>query len=123
MPSPYWFVPRSTFLTLALAELLLTRHGPQIAEATLLNVTVDDDGTDSLSGAVISYAPEDQWKEGKTCTGCLAHPDPSLALDGTWHDSTFGGVSVNTTYNATFRFTGWLSGLFTLRLAVLPWLI
>ncbi|KAF8447258.1 hypothetical protein L210DRAFT_944256 [Boletus edulis BED1] len=74
------------------------------ALAALQNVTVDDG---VLTGAVVpQYLPGvSVWHIGNNCTGCFVKPDPSLAYNGTWHDSTF-----YPTYGYTpaieFTFTG-----------------
>lgn len=54
----------------------------------LVNVTVDDQFGDSLSGTIPTYTPASKWATGPQCTACSAQPDPSRAFNGTWHDST-----------------------------------
>ena len=74
---------RSLFFTSAL-----------IASAyALTNVTVDDENGDEFTGVKPIYTPSGSsgnWVQGAYCAGCFARPDPSKALDGTWHDSTHG---------------------------------
>lgn len=79
-----------------------------LALAALQNVTVDDSAS---TGAVVpAYLPSpSDWNQGNTCSGCLAKPDPALAYDGTWHDTTFSPSS--TVYQAfEFTFVGTLPG-------------
>ena len=71
--------------------------------AALQNVTVDDA---VLTGAVVpQYLPTTAlWNSviGNNCTTCIAKPDPSLAYDGTWHDTSyFPGDD----YTPAFEFT------------------
>ncbi|THH12833.1 hypothetical protein EW146_g7324 [Bondarzewia mesenterica] len=98
--------PPSLVLTLfALTSLIFSAP----VAAKLVNVTVDDSGTDSATGApVIQYSPSTSWKDGSTCTDCTARPDPTRAFNGTWHDSTYdpSNSSLNRTTSAYFPFTG-----------------
>ncbi|KAF8552923.1 hypothetical protein OG21DRAFT_1510912 [Imleria badia] len=57
------------------------------ALAALQNVTVDNA---VLTGAMVpQYLPSDSvWNIGNNCTACFVKPDPSLAYNGTWHDTT-----------------------------------
>ncbi|GJE89217.1 hypothetical protein PsYK624_053120 [Phanerochaete sordida] len=75
------------------------------ALGALINVTVDDQGSDSTTGTSIVY--EAQWAIGP-CSTCGAQPDPNNAIDGTWHDTTYNpSVPAQTLLrNATFEFTG-----------------
>jgi len=57
--------------------------------ALLVNTTIDDDGVDPNTGLGITYSPASLWERGQVCTTCNARPDPSVALLGTWHDSTY----------------------------------
>ncbi|KAF8447251.1 hypothetical protein L210DRAFT_2785803 [Boletus edulis BED1] len=69
------------------------------ALATLRNVTVDD-------AVVPQYLPTNSvWNIGGDCTTCLVKPDPTLAYNGTWHDSTFA-PSNGYTQAIEFTFTG-----------------
>ncbi|KAF7359115.1 hypothetical protein MSAN_01253000 [Mycena sanguinolenta] len=53
------------------------------------NRTIDDQFGDPVSGLVPSYSPSSFWKEGASCgSGCAVHPDPTLAFNHTWHDSS-----------------------------------
>lgn len=70
-----------------------------ITSAALVNVTVDDQGTDPRTGSAIVYTPEGTLSVGQQCAGCSTQPDLSQAYQGTWHDAT----SIET---ATFTFTG-----------------
>ena len=74
-----------------------------LAFAALQNMTVDDA---AVTGAVVpKYLPyPTYWNIGNTCNTCAVHPDPSLAYNGTWHDSTY---NVNNSLQAIhFTFTG-----------------
>ena len=74
-----------------------------LALAALQNITVDDA---AVTGAVVpNYLPNaTYWNIGNTCKLCNVHPDPSLAYNGTWHDSTY---NVNISLQAIdFTFTG-----------------
>ncbi|KAF8551996.1 hypothetical protein OG21DRAFT_1416887 [Imleria badia] len=74
------------------------------ALSALQNVTVDDA---VLNGAVVpQYLPSDSvWNIGNNCTGCFVKPDPSLAYNGTWHDTTYSS-SNGYTQAIEFTFTG-----------------
>ncbi|KAJ6500739.1 hypothetical protein C8R45DRAFT_79801 [Mycena sanguinolenta] len=53
------------------------------------NRTIDDQFGDSVSGLVPTYNPPSFWKVGASCgSGCAVHPDPTLAFNHTWHDSS-----------------------------------
>lgn len=89
--------------------LTLLRLSCALVSATLINVTVDDQGADSQTGLAISYTPaSNSWNLGQTCHECSTQPDPAQAFDGTWHDATYnsnvGGQTDPET--ATFEFTG-----------------
>ena len=77
------FKPLSFIFVIAIATAV---------EAVLTNITVDDNGSDPVTGIKPNYTgpSHNEWEEGATCA-CSARvkPDPSQALDGTWHDSTF----------------------------------
>lgn len=74
--------------------------------ATSVNVTVDDQGTDSTTGASISY--EGPWNLQPGCPDCSAMPDGKQAHDGTWHDAKYNvnNPTQIVSLNATFNFTG-----------------
>lgn len=74
------------------------------AHAALQNVTVDDAVvTGAVSLPILEYLPSpSNWNQGNICSVCLVKPDPSLAYNGTWHDSTF---SPNSTVFEAFEFT------------------
>lgn len=67
------------------------------------NVTVDDQLGDESTGRQVSYSGS--WSQGSTCDSCLLKPDPSKVLDGTWHDSTYGGQAPGP-YSFTILFDG-----------------
>ncbi|GJE89335.1 hypothetical protein PsYK624_054340 [Phanerochaete sordida] len=81
----------------------LDRH---TASGALVNVTVDDQGADSVTGKVIGY--EGLWKIQPGCVDCDAMPNPENAQQGTWHDAPFDVTEppVLVLSNATFSFTG-----------------
>lgn len=77
------------------------------AAAKLSNITIDDSGKDPATGALIQYLPNSTlWHAADDCRGCTAHPDPTLAFHGTWHDSTFDPSAGNTVTAAYIPFTG-----------------
>ncbi|KAJ7778747.1 hypothetical protein DFH07DRAFT_539291 [Mycena maculata] len=53
-----------------------------------LNRTIDDEFGDSVSGALPTYRPDSYWNVGTSCTICEVHPDPTLAFNHTWHDTS-----------------------------------
>ncbi|KAH9850678.1 hypothetical protein C2E23DRAFT_759957, partial [Lenzites betulinus] len=65
------------------------------ASAALVNVTIDDTFGDESNGIQVAYEPPSQWNVGQDCTGCTAHPNPQLAFNGTWHDSTYNDTRNN----------------------------
>ncbi|KAK7694205.1 hypothetical protein QCA50_001385 [Cerrena zonata] len=73
--------------------------------ANLVNVTVDDAGSDPYTGAQIVYSPSNAWSLGPACTVCTAHPDPKRAFNGTWHDGFFD-PNTNNVLTASFQFDG-----------------
>ncbi|KAJ3556234.1 hypothetical protein NM688_g2137 [Phlebia brevispora] len=90
---------------LAVASLALSLAFP--ARSALINVTVDDNSPDPTTGLSITYAPSGEWSFGPDCSSCTAKPDPTKALDGTWHDvSFFPSVDANVTQTATLVFNG-----------------
>ncbi|KAH0839358.1 hypothetical protein J3R83DRAFT_42, partial [Lanmaoa asiatica] len=74
------------------------------ALAALQNVTVDDA---VLTGPVIpQYLPSMYyWDIGNACNGCLISPDPSMAYNGTWHDSYYSPAA-GVAQKISFNFTG-----------------
>ncbi|KAI5117137.1 hypothetical protein M0805_008256 [Coniferiporia weirii] len=74
------------------------------------NVTVDDQNGDQKTGAMPTYSPVSVWNQGANCSHCKARPDPSLALDSTWHDTTanpgadFPTVEISFTGTAVYAF-------------------
>ena len=108
------------FLSLSASRLALI---PQ-ASATPANVTVDDTYGDLLTGNQIIYEPQGSWEPGQSCSTCTAHPNKSLAFNGTWHESAFDNVGLsdpNQLPNATFSFVGAsLIHAFALHICVRP---
>ncbi|ETW87655.1 hypothetical protein HETIRDRAFT_438056, partial [Heterobasidion irregulare TC 32-1] len=76
--------------------------------AKLFNITIDDSGKDPVTGALIQYLPNlTFWHPSEQpCSGCTAHPDPTQAFDGTWHDSSFDPAIGNTVTYVYVPFTG-----------------
>lgn len=76
------------------------------ASATLVNITVDDNSVDSVSGSRIIYSQG--WNYGPSCQSCEARPNPAETFMQSWHDTTFASSNPNLTtpQNATFKFTG-----------------
>jgi hypothetical protein len=68
-----------------IAALLLVRS----VIAVLVNVTIDDQYGDALTGLLPSYSPSGIWEQGANCSTCTARPNPSQASMGTWHDTTY----------------------------------
>lgn len=85
---------------------------PPFALAVLVNVTVDDDAPDPISGSKILYTQN--WNYGPNCSFCATRPDIQQVLMRTWHDATYvynisnpvPPLSTGTPQNATFEFTG-----------------
>lgn len=69
----------------------------------LQNITIDDEFGDITNGLKPTYAPEGQWTQGSTCTGCWAKLDPSFTYDGTWHDSTIHPGNISHTVTILFN--------------------
>ncbi|KAI1797505.1 hypothetical protein LXA43DRAFT_877148 [Ganoderma leucocontextum] len=93
------------FLSLSASHLAPV---PQ-ASAALINITVDDTFGDPFTGNQILYEPQGAWQLGQSCSTCTAHPDKSLAFNGTWHDSTFNDAGLpdaDQLPTATFSFVG-----------------
>lgn len=62
-----------------------------------MNITIDDELGDPLTGQKISYLPDGAWQQGNNCELCTAKPAPaSDAFDGTWHDATFNPTGTAT---------------------------
>ena len=74
----------------------------------LVNVTVDDSGSDPRTGYPFSYSPQADWNIGQDCPGCVAQPNPTQAFMGTWHDATYNGINGSwpELETATLAFTG-----------------
>ena len=105
----FWFFVRlpPAMATISLLRLLLSVFFLLFhpAMAVLVNVTVDDAGQDSYTGAQIIYSPANAWSLGPLCKDCTAHPDPGSTFNGTWHDGFFDPAT-NTVLNASFQFEG-----------------
>ncbi|KAF8988774.1 hypothetical protein BDQ17DRAFT_1373849 [Cyathus striatus] len=82
---------------------------PILTRAVLVNVTVDDSGTDPISGEWITYTAGG-WKPSP-CSTCVAQPDKAHMFNMTWHDGTYYPANSslgNATgpLNAMFMFNG-----------------
>ncbi|KAF5390135.1 hypothetical protein D9757_003782 [Collybiopsis confluens] len=113
--------------------LLLLLTLPILVLSTVETRYIDDQLGDLITGAQPIYSPVTSWTQGATCSGCGFHPDPKLAFNHTWHDTThhttdpvptvsfsFAGISVEvfcilpnptdpvltSTYNLTFTLDG-----------------
>jgi len=70
-----------------------------------VNVTIDDTHGDSVTGALPVYSPVNAWKDGTNCSECSVKPDPTLARQGSWRDTT--QVANDTTpHSVTLAFNG-----------------
>ncbi|KAM5539193.1 hypothetical protein V8D89_007066 [Ganoderma adspersum] len=75
-----------------------------------MNITVDDQLGDPITGLVPQYFPDDKWLAGsptENCTACHLNPgtlDLNQIHGKTWHDSTPLNSPIPTTI--TFQFTG-----------------
>lgn len=84
-----------------------------------MNITIDDEYGDPLTGQQISYSPADAWQQGNDCTACTAKPTPaSDAWNGTWHDASFNPSGTGTNgapgqiITASVQFEGELDHLY-----------
>ena len=84
------------------------------AEAGSIDVILDD-ADDS-----IQYIPANGWTRGELCVGCLAKPDPSLAREGTWSDTTHHPGDAETRIVAT-RFTGTAVSVYCILANYIQW--
>jgi len=74
-----------TLLQAVLSFTFLSRcHG----QAGLLNITIDDTNGDEKTGVLPVYIPLEDWTPEPGCTQCVVKPDPTQALDHTWHDTS-----------------------------------
>lgn len=91
--------------TLPLAFLLL--NFSSLASASLVNVTVDDAGSDPNGSSQIIYAPSGFWQQGQTCNGCAASPDVGKVMNHTWHEGLLNASnSDSVTPTISFQFQG-----------------
>ena len=96
---------------LALIPILLLLLSILLADAVLVNVTVDDAGIDQSTGLGVSYSPLADWNARtatSNCEECVVNLDPSQLYMGTWHDATYDGPIGPRTQvqSATFGFNG-----------------
>ncbi|KAF7340052.1 hypothetical protein MVEN_01923200 [Mycena venus] len=84
------------------------------SHAILVNVTIDDNTGDPLTGALVSYTPPDAWTIGDSETISQSRsppgiPDLSKVGGRTFHNSTFSpnsGSHPNVPLTASVRFNG-----------------
>ena len=74
------------------------------------NITVDDTLGDPMNNNHFIYSPDSLWKPGNGCPSCTVRPDPSLASNETWHDTTFfppsSGEDPPLIHSASIQFNG-----------------
>lgn len=113
MLSP-WRVVNYLSLLLHIAPAL---HTAPAARAEL--GAIDDTYGDSVTGAKPSYSSdgEDCWNQGPGCAACVLQPDPSMAYNGTWHETTSNmcnnAVSDQSSagHSVSFNFTGTVTAM------------
>lgn len=71
--------------TLTIAMIII-----KYSSATLQNITLDDAYAGGTEGITLLYLPVNKWNIGNTCNFCWTQPDPTRALDNTWHDASSG---------------------------------
>ncbi|KAI0638424.1 hypothetical protein C8Q77DRAFT_1243262 [Trametes polyzona] len=80
-------LPRRSPLFLYVSLLFCAR----LVAAAFRTIAIDDTYGDEATGALPAYSPPASWSQGTPCTldddSCLVNPDPSMARNGTWHDS------------------------------------
>ncbi|KAI0092532.1 hypothetical protein BDY19DRAFT_990247 [Irpex rosettiformis] len=72
---------------------------------SFVNRTIDDQTGDKVTGEQVSYLPAQLWTQGNGCGGCSAKPDPSQAVQQTWHDGA-RNPSRDPPLTLSFKFTG-----------------
>ncbi|KAJ7063635.1 hypothetical protein C8F01DRAFT_1368151 [Mycena amicta] len=98
-----------------------------------VNRTIDDEFGDLATGLHPIYTPDEFWslvclfqeqsnvfthRQDSTCETCVLHPNPALAFNGTWHDSS---QFTNTTpVSVTLQFSGTGIYVFCIVPPVLP---
>ncbi|KAI0717137.1 hypothetical protein C8Q76DRAFT_568054, partial [Earliella scabrosa] len=66
------------------------------------------------------YIPVKGWTRGDLCDGCAAKPDPSLAREGTWSDTTHHPGDAEPRIAAT-RFTGTAVSVYCILANYIQW--
>ena len=87
-------------VTLNLLYLLLV----SAAQASFVNVSIDDTYGDAMTGQKPVDQPSGPW-DGANCTHCDIVPSVALAFDGTWTAATYN-PGPNSNINITLSFTG-----------------
>lgn len=99
-----YLIDRSTLPILSLISVLSI---PDPTAARLVNITVDDQNPDPLTGNSFTYSPSNEWNIGNGCQPCAVKLDPSKTFDATWHDATFRvSTSGSEVQTASLQFTG-----------------
>lgn len=81
---------------------------PSLAQVGLLNVTVDDQNGDPITGIVPTYSPPTDWAAGEACKGCaiqFSADDRTHVYEETWHDATHRPTDAEPV-EMIFQFTG-----------------
>ncbi|KAF9463794.1 hypothetical protein BDZ94DRAFT_1258045 [Collybia nuda] len=80
----------------------------RLAQAGLVNITVDDSSGDPRSGNSILYNPPSVWNTAEHCSSvlCNARPDIKIVYSGSWHEATFDPQSTIVPITASFEFQG-----------------
>lgn len=74
--------------------------------ATSVNVTIDDQTGDAITGLLPTYNPSIAWNQGAGCDFCSAKPNTSDAFNGTWHDATYSPGVYPEQFDVTLQFNG-----------------
>ncbi|KAJ4473068.1 hypothetical protein J3R30DRAFT_3296771, partial [Lentinula aciculospora] len=65
---------------------------------------IDDEDGDPVTGFFPIFSPSTGWTQGSICTDCAFRPDPSIAFNGTWSDTTH--YVFDPARTVQFNFTG-----------------
>lgn len=84
------------FDAVRLLNLLVLLCALRLVAAAVRTIAIDDAYGDEATGALPVYSPPAEWSQGQPCVAdddaCLVNPDPSMARNGTWHDSVGSSV-------------------------------
>ncbi|PIL37474.1 hypothetical protein GSI_01168 [Ganoderma sinense ZZ0214-1] len=75
--------------------------------STPLNVTIDDEFGDEITGLLPIYSPAEEWEQGLTCISCNVNVfDVALGMSqiyqATWHEATHQAGGGQTTITVSF---------------------